>query len=98
MRAGTRPRTTCPTPRCACPSNATVGYSATQVGALLTEPFFCDSAHIEVHTATKPLGVILLNFSSTKPWEANTTEELVAITPFNWDQKQGEGAQPKPNV
>jgi hypothetical protein len=51
-----------------------------------------------VHTATKPLGVILLNFSSTKPWEANTTEELVAITPFNWDQKQGEGAQPKPNV
>ena len=75
-----------------------MGYSATQVGALLTEPFFCDSAHIEVHTATKPLGVILLNFSSTKPWEANTTEELVAITPFNWDQKQGEGSQPKPNV
>lgn len=75
-----------------------MGYSATQVGALLTEPFFCDSAHIEVHTATKPLGVILLNFSSTKPWEANTTEELVAITPFNWDHKQGEGAQPKPNV
>ena len=94
MRAGTRPSSR----RRGVPANATVGYSATQVGALVTEPFFCDSAHIEVHTATKPLGVILLNFSSTKPWEANTTEELVAITPFNWDQKQGEGAQPKPNV
>jgi hypothetical protein len=29
-----------------------------------------------------------LSFSSTKPWVANTTAELVAITPSNWDQKQ----------
>jgi len=66
---------------------ATVGYSAEQVGALVAEPFYGDSARIEVYTTTEPADVIWLSFSSTKPWIANTTHELVAITPSNWDQK-----------
>jgi len=66
---------------------ATVGYSAEQVGAVVAEPFFGDSARIEVYTTTEPSDVIWLSFSSTKPWIANTTHELVAITPSNWDQK-----------
>jgi hypothetical protein len=36
----------------------------------------------------RALGRDFAELSSTKPWVANTTAELVAITPPNWDQKQ----------
>ena len=65
-----------------------VAWSATQFGSVVAEPFYGYSARIEVYPATEPADVILLSFSSTKPWIANTTETLVAISPSDWDQKK----------